>query len=98
MGELILFLLIPISSILLLFLKDMNKNRKEIMNILLIMNALLFLSPLFMAYANTPKGESMWSAATGSYMWLYIVILPTTILFQFILLLLKILFALGKPH
>lgn len=44
--EYIFYLLIPVSSIGLMFLKDDNEGRKEIMNVLLIMNAFFFLSPL----------------------------------------------------
>lgn len=96
--EIIIFLLIPISSIGLLFLKDSKKERKQIMNGLLIMNAILFFSPLFMAYSHTPSRESMWNENTGggAYLWLYILILPISTIIQLVLLILKIVFAVNS--
>lgn len=90
----ILFLLIPLSSIGLLFLKDEKKERKQIMNVLLIINALVFLSPLFLAYYNTPTGESMWNENTGggAALWLYLIIFPLSGLAQITLLILKVVF------
>lgn len=90
----ILFLLIPLSSIGLLFLKDEKKERKQIMNVLLIINALVFLSPLFLAYSNTPTGESMWNENTGggAALWLYLIIFPLSGLAQITLLILKVVF------
>lgn len=92
--EVILFLLIPLSSIGLLFLKDEKKERKQIMNVLLIINALVFLSPLFLAYSNTPTGESMWNENTGggAALWLYLIIFPLSGLAQITLLILKVVF------
>lgn len=91
----ILFLLIPLSSIGLLFLKDEKKERKQIMNVLLIINTLVFLSPLFLAYSNTPSGESMWNENTGggAALWLYLIIFPLSGLTQITLLILKVVFA-----
>lgn len=93
--EIIIFLLIPLSSVGLLFIKDDKKERKQIMNGLLIMNAVFFLSPKFMAYSYTPSGESMWNenASGGAVLWLYIIILPISAIAQLVLLILKIVFA-----
>jgi len=62
------------------------------MNGLLIMNAIIFLSPIFMAYSNTPSGESMWDENTGggAALWFYIIILPLSAIAQLVLLILKI--------
>lgn len=94
MGAIIM-LLIPLSSIGLLFLKDAKKERKLIMNILLILNALFFLSPMIMAFFNTPHGESMWNENTGggAFLWLYLLVLPVSGIVQIILLVLKITYA-----
>ena len=96
--EAILFLLIPLSSIGLLFLKDVKKERKQTMNGLLIMNAIVFLSPIFMAYSNTPTGESIWdeNSGGGAALWLYIIILPISVIVQLVLLTLKIVFAMNS--
>ena len=93
--EALIFFLIPLSSIGLLFLKDDKKERKQIMNGLLIMNAFFFLIPIFMAYSNNPAGESMWNENTGggAALWLYIIILPISAIVQLVLLILKIVFA-----
>lgn len=93
--EIILYLLLPISSIAFVFLEDKKKGRKEVMNALLIMNAIFFLSPLIMAYTNTPEGESMWNenSGGGASLWLYIIVLPISLIAQFVLITLKIVFA-----
>lgn len=96
--EAIPFLLIPLSSIGLLFLKDVKKERKQTMSGLLIMNAIVFLSPIFMAYSNTPTGESIWNenSGGGAALWLYIIILPISMIVQLVLLTLKIVFAINS--
>lgn len=90
----IIFLIIPLSSIAFLFVKDNNKIRRLILNVLLILNALLFLFPLLLAYSNTPSGESMWNENTGggASLWLYIIIFPLTIAIQVILFILKLVY------
>lgn len=95
--DLLLFLIIPISSILLLFLKDRNKNRQVALNILLIINAFFFLIPLFLAYSNTPKGESMWNENTGggAVLWLYLIVFPICAIIQIVLLILKFVYFSG---
>ncbi len=94
----IIFLLIPISSIGLLFVKDYNARRREIMNVLLIINTFLFLSPLIKAYTSTPAGESMWNENTGggANLWLYFIILPVCLIIQAVLATLKIVFSVEK--
>ncbi|WP_343604188.1 hypothetical protein [Fluviicola sp.] len=91
----ILFLLIPVSGIALLFVKDVNKTRKITLNILLILNTILFLLPLMLAYSNTPSRESMWNENTGggAALWLYILIFPLTGIFQLVLFILKLVYA-----
>ncbi|HLW40160.1 MAG TPA: hypothetical protein VKX31_07205 [Brumimicrobium sp.] len=68
------------------------------MNGLLIMNAIVFLSPIFMAYSNTPTGESIWNenSGGGAALWLYIIILPISVIVQLVLLTLKIVFAMNS--
>lgn len=65
------------------------------MNVLLIVNALIFLSPLILAFFSTPSGESMWNENTGggAAIWLYLIVLPITAIAQLVLLILKIVFA-----
>jgi hypothetical protein len=94
MGTLI-FLIVPILSIALLFVKDTDKSRKNVTNILLILNGLLYLVPIFMAYSNTPAGESMWNENTGggASLWLYLIIFPVTFIAFIVLLILKVIYS-----
>jgi Kef-type K+ transport system membrane component KefB len=98
MQTLVLFFLIPLLSITFLFVKDDKKERKQIMNVLLIVNAVFFLSPIFIAYLNTPHGESLWNENTGGgeALWLYIIIFPISVIAQLVLLVLKIIYATKK--
>ncbi len=92
----LLFLLIlPAFTIGLLFLKDPKKGRGEVMNFLLICNTLFYLSPLLSAFFNTPAGESMWdeNKGGGAILWVYFLVLPLCALIQFILMTLKLIFA-----
>lgn len=68
------------------------------MNLLLILNACFFLSPILMAYSNTPSGESLWNENTGggAALWLYIIVLPISALIQLVLLILKVVFAVNS--
>lgn len=93
--DIVLFFLIPLSSIALLFLKDYKKERRQFMNVLLILNAAFFLIPIMMAYSNTPPGESMWNENTGggAALWLYLIVFPISAIIQLVLLILKVIFA-----
>ncbi|MEL6305457.1 MAG: hypothetical protein AAFQ20_11780 [Bacteroidota bacterium] len=90
---LILFLLPALLSIALCFLKDANKTRGVLLNVLLVLNALLYISPLLYAYLATPSGGNMWSEnGPGAALWLYFIILPISGLVFLVLLILKLIF------
>lgn len=92
-----IFLLPALLSIALCFLKDSNKIRGIVLNVLLLANALLYISPLLYAYLATPSGENMWSEnGPGAALWLYFIILPVFGLAFLVLLILKLVFR-GKP-
>ncbi len=92
------FAILPISSLVLCFIKDSKKNRKWLLNTLLIANALLFLSPLLYAYLTTPSGGNMWSEnGPGAIMWSYLLILPFCGIVQLVLFILKLKFSKQKP-
>lgn len=92
-----LFSLLPLSSIGLCFLKDLNKTRKMVLNIILIFNGLVFLFPLLYAYLASGPEENMWNEnGPGAILWLYIVVAPLCIIAQLVLLILKIVFATRK--
>ncbi|MEM8764968.1 MAG: hypothetical protein AAGD88_14205 [Bacteroidota bacterium] len=80
-------------SIALCFIKDSNKIRGIVLNILLLANALLYVSPLLYAYLATPSGGNMWSEnGPGAALWLYFIILPICGLAFLVLLILKLVF------
>ncbi|MBK9737499.1 MAG: hypothetical protein IPO92_22120 [Saprospiraceae bacterium] len=86
-----LFVCIPLSSIWALFLKDVRSNKKTLLNVLLIINAVLFLWPLGMAYFLTPAGGNMWDEnGAGGYLWFYMILLPLCFICQCVLLSIKL--------
>ncbi len=89
------FFLIPAASIALLFAKDRDPARKTVMDVLIGANCLLYLYPIIQAYLNTPKGESIYdeNKGGGAALWMYIYILPITIIAFIIFLILKSVFA-----
>ncbi|NKI33279.1 hypothetical protein [Croceivirga thetidis] len=91
----LLFGILPLVSIGLLFIKDANKKRRIILNILLILNAIVFTLPMLAAYLSTAEGESMFNENTGggAYLWFYMFLLPLCGFVLFVLLILKIVFA-----
>ncbi|RTE55447.1 hypothetical protein EHW67_02455 [Arenibacter aquaticus] len=90
---LLIFLILPISTIFLFILKDNNRTRRNILNFILIANTSLFLFPLAYAYLATGSGGNMWNEnGPGAILWLYMLILPICGIIQFILFLLKIIF------
>ncbi|MDO6518139.1 hypothetical protein [Zobellia uliginosa] len=91
MIAILLFLILPISSIALLFIDDSNTQRKLILNGLLILNAVVYLFPIGYAYFLTPKGGNMWDEnGPGAVLWLYMILLPLCVIAQVVLFILKI--------
>ncbi|MCC7029315.1 MAG: hypothetical protein IT257_03345 [Chitinophagaceae bacterium] len=89
----LVFALIPVSSILLCFLKDDRRIRKLIMNGLLLANAFLFLSPFIYAYLSTFPDGNMWSEnGPGAVFWFYYFLFPGCFVVQIVLLILKLTF------
>lgn len=87
----LLFMILPISSVGLLFIGDSNPQRKLILNGLLILNAIIYLFPMGYAYFLTPKGGNMWDEnGPGAILWLYMIILPLCVIAQVVFLILKI--------
>ncbi|WP_394974763.1 hypothetical protein [uncultured Croceitalea sp.] len=90
---LFLFLLPVIISIGLCFLKDSNKVRRIVLNLLLIINAIVYTAPLLYAYWETLPDGNMWSEnGPGAALWLYFIILPLCGLALLVLLILKFVF------
>ncbi|MEM7368078.1 MAG: hypothetical protein AAF587_05715 [Bacteroidota bacterium] len=85
---------IPISAIILFFAKDANPNRQKLMRGLLILNFLLFLSPLIYTFIASYPDENMWSDnGSGAAMWAYLILGPVCFLIQIVLMILRITFA-----
>jgi len=94
MDQLLIFLFfgtLPLTSIALCFLKDAKKNRKWILNTLLLLNAALFLAPLAMAFSyNLTQGGGYGENAGGAAFWYYFFLLPLCLPVFLVLLILKI--------
>jgi TRAP-type mannitol/chloroaromatic compound transport system permease small subunit len=84
-----------IASIVLCFYKDHKPRRGRIMNILLIFGVILFLSPFLMAFTSFAAAGfqgNIWGEGPGGhgvYLWLYMFILPVSLISQPLLLVLK---------
>ena len=90
---LVLFLLPVIISIGLCFLKDSKKVRGKFVNVLLIINAMVYTLPLIYAYWETRPDGNMWSEnGPGAILWLYFIIIPLCALVLIVLLILKLVF------
>ncbi len=95
----LLFALLPVSSILLCFLGDARYARKVMINVLLIANALLFLSPFIYAFISTRPNGNMWSEnGPGAVFWFYYFLFPVCYIVQIILLMLKLVFRPKKQN
>ena len=72
MVEIVSFLL-PLSTLVLLFLKDNNKKRQYILSFLLIANTLFYLFPVVYFYFSSFDQDK---SNSGTILWLYIIIFP----------------------
>ena len=85
---------IPLSAIILFFVKDAKPVRQRNMRIFLIANLLLFVSPLVYAFVASLPDGNMWSDnGAGAAMWAYLIIGPLCFLIQVALLIFKLRFA-----
>lgn len=68
-----------------------NNNRIKTLNRLLLINWIIFFTPLAIAYlASLPNGN-MWSEnGAGAVLWLYILLIPACLLFQIIWLVIRL--------
>lgn len=99
MNTYLILAAIPIGiivSIVLCFFKDHNARRGKIMNILLIVGILFFLSPFLMAFTSFAAAGfegNIWGEGPGGhgvYLWLYMFVLPISMIAQPLLIVLKI--------
>ena len=95
---LFLFVLPALLSLASCFIKDLNKKRGIILNTVLVINALVYLSPLIYAYWATRPDGNMWNEnGPGAIIWLYFIILPVCVLVLITVFILKLLFR-KKPQ
>lgn len=99
MNIYLILIAIPIAiivSIVLCFFKDHKARRGKIMNVLLILGILFFLSPflmIFTSFITAGFDGNIWGegpAGHGVYLWLYMFILPISMIAQPLLIILKI--------
>lgn len=89
----VIFLLIPLLSIVFCFVKDYKTTRNSVLNIILITNCVIYLLPILLAYFSTPKGGNMWDEnGAGAYLWFYMILIPICFLVMLILGILKFIF------
>ncbi len=85
------FTTLPLASVLLCFLKDARPGRKKLLNILLILNSMLFLMPLALAFRyNLTSGGGYGENAGGAAFWYYFFLVPFCLPVFVVLLILKI--------
>lgn len=85
------FTTLPLISVLLCFLKDAKPARRKILNILLVLNSMLFLMPLALAFwYNLTSGGGYGENAGGAAFWYYFFLLPVCLPVFVVLLILKI--------
>jgi uncharacterized membrane protein YhaH (DUF805 family) len=88
----ILFFVIPITSILCFYIKDIHSKRKRMMDILLFSNAFFYFIPFigaFLENAIEKKGFDQIDGS-GAWFWLYLFTIPITFFFLVALITLKI--------
>lgn len=95
----ILFSIIPITTLIFCFLKDIDENRRKKTNSLLVINCAIFLAPLMFAYLFTRPNGNMWNEnGAGAVLWFYLLLLPACFVAQLILVILKIKYSLKKEN
>jgi prepilin signal peptidase PulO-like enzyme (type II secretory pathway) len=89
----LLFLLLPLSSIVAFLIKDTNEKRMTLLNFFLIINTIVYVFPMAYAYVTFLSDGDMWNEnGSGAILWVYTVLLPVCIIIQIILVLLKVIF------
>lgn len=90
---LLLFLLLPLSSIITFLIKDANEKRMTLLNFFLITNTIVYVFPMAYAYLSSLSDGDMWNEnGSGAILWVYTVLIPVCIIIQIILVLLKVIF------
>jgi hypothetical protein len=87
----ILFFVIPITSILCFYIKDINAKRKQKMDMFLIANAFYYFIPMICAFLENAIEKKGYDEMDGSgaWFWLYLIIIPSSFFFLVILITLK---------
>ena len=89
----LLFMSLPLSSLVLYFIKDKKEPRGKVINIVILTNTLVFLFPLIYAFVLTKPDGNMWNEnGPGAILWLYLILFPLCLIIQVVLLILKIIY------
>ncbi|MEM0933380.1 MAG: hypothetical protein AAGJ12_13010 [Bacteroidota bacterium] len=89
----IVFVLPVFLSVALCFIKDSKTYRGIILNTILALNALFYMSPLLYAYWATRPNGNMWSEnGPGAILWSYFIVFPFCGFVLLLLLVLKLVF------
>lgn len=95
----IFFSIIPITSILLCFVKDSDLKRRKKTNLILLGNAFIFIFPLLFAYLVTLPDGNMWNEnGPGVVIWFYMILIPGCFMLELIFLIRKFKYAVEKPR
>lgn len=88
------FILLPISTIVLLFLRDADQHRKRYLNIILIVNNILFFSPIAIRHSLHLFTSNIQDEYIDKYfLFTYVILFPVCGFTHLILSILKIVFA-----
>lgn len=72
---LLLFLLLPLSSIITFLIKDANEKRMTLLNFFLITNTIVYVFPMAYAYLSSLSDGDMWNEnGSGAILWVYTVL------------------------
>lgn len=85
-----IFLLLPLSSIAFLFIRS-KKRSTFIVDFLFVLNAIIYLFPVFQMISKVSKGQATWDQETKFWLLVdYITIFSICAAVQFILIIIKI--------
>ncbi|MCR9174362.1 MAG: hypothetical protein NXI10_17835 [bacterium] len=89
--EIALIIVLPLCNLMFLFIKDSNKKRRYVTNILICLNILLYLAPYLSGIPNTPSGKSvLWEGqGDGGVFMYYFLIFPLCLVTTIILAVLR---------
>lgn len=90
MVDILLFFILPLSIIVFIYKKTPEKSKEKLLNILLVVNSLVFFSPFIFAMLMTFPSGNMWSEnGPGAVLWSYFLLVPICLIVLIVLIRLK---------